>query len=204
MIKVVTFDLDGVYFLNGKSNFIINLGKLGVSEEEVKRVFLKSEQMNEKYKRRLMTGEKFWSWAISEWKIPTSVEQIVNLLISGYEVNKQAEELVLRVRQKGIKTAICSNNFPERIEGLNKKFDFLKNFDIVVLSYEIGSVKPERKIFEELIRRSGVKPEEILYSDDGADKVEATKELSINAFLYRDFSDFEDHLQGLTITNYNG
>lgn len=46
MIKAITFDLDGVYFVNGKSNFISNLVKIGVSEDEVKRVFLKSDEMN--------------------------------------------------------------------------------------------------------------------------------------------------------------
>ncbi len=45
-IKVITFDLDGVYFPNGKANFIKSLENLGVSEDEAKRVFLKSTQMN--------------------------------------------------------------------------------------------------------------------------------------------------------------
>jgi len=45
MIKAITFDLDGVYFVNGKSNFISSLGELGVSPEEATRVFLKSNEM---------------------------------------------------------------------------------------------------------------------------------------------------------------
>lgn len=45
-IKGITFDLDGVYFPSGKANYIKCLEKLGVSEDEAKRVFLKSPQMN--------------------------------------------------------------------------------------------------------------------------------------------------------------
>jgi hypothetical protein len=41
MIKVITFDLDGVYFTKGKYEFINSLSSLGVNEEEAKRVFLK-------------------------------------------------------------------------------------------------------------------------------------------------------------------
>jgi len=59
MIKVICFDLDGVYFLNGKSNFIKALGELGVSEDEAKRVFLKSDEMNNRYKIGKMTDEEF-------------------------------------------------------------------------------------------------------------------------------------------------
>ena len=37
MIKAICFDLDGVYFLNGKSNFIKALVDLGVPEDEAAR-----------------------------------------------------------------------------------------------------------------------------------------------------------------------
>lgn len=33
MIKAICFDLDGVYFVNGKSNFIKELVNLGISYE---------------------------------------------------------------------------------------------------------------------------------------------------------------------------
>ena len=42
MIKAITFDLDGVYFPNGKANFIKALVNLGVAEDEAKRVFFRS------------------------------------------------------------------------------------------------------------------------------------------------------------------
>ncbi len=58
MLKAICFDLDGVYFLNGKSNFIKSLVDLGVTEDEAKRVFLKSDQMNKQYKLGTMTDEE--------------------------------------------------------------------------------------------------------------------------------------------------
>ena len=67
MIKAITFDLDGVYFINGKSNFIDNLEKLGVPREEAIRVFSKSDEMKKLYKTGKMTDQEFWSFAIKEW-----------------------------------------------------------------------------------------------------------------------------------------
>ncbi len=55
MIKIITFDLGGVYFPNGKVNFISALEKLGVSEDEAKRLFLTSSEMNQEYKNGKMT-----------------------------------------------------------------------------------------------------------------------------------------------------
>jgi hypothetical protein len=34
VIKAITFDLDGVYFVKGKLNFLNNLVKLGVKKEK--------------------------------------------------------------------------------------------------------------------------------------------------------------------------
>ena len=80
MIKGITFDLDGVYFVNGKSNFIANLGKLGVSEDEAKRVFLKSTEMNQLYKNGKMTDEEFWSWAAAQWNLAMSPQELKSFI----------------------------------------------------------------------------------------------------------------------------
>ena len=36
MIKAMVFGLDGVYFVNGKENFVKKIAGLGVVEEEVR------------------------------------------------------------------------------------------------------------------------------------------------------------------------
>ncbi len=200
MIKAICFDLDGVYFLNGKSNFIKALINLGVSEDEAKRVFLKSDEMNACYKLGKMTDDDYWIWALKEWKLQLSVSEIIDLLIKGYETNPDAVDYVKKVRQVGYKTVICSNNFPARINGLQQRFGFLDDFDVVVLSYEVGVAKPDKGIFEALVRRSGVEPSELVYSDDDESKMTGAKELGINTFLYTDFPAFVKHLESLGVS----
>ncbi len=199
MIKALTFDLDGVYFINGKSNFIKNLVALGVNETEAKRVFLESEEMNRKYKTGQWTDQEFWTWALTEWKLNKTVSDIVDLLISGYEENKEVVGFVKNIRAKGYKTLICSNNFAARINGLQKKFGFLDNFDAVVLAYQVGSTKPDRKIFEELISKSGVQPNEILYTDDYQAALDSAGNLGIQTYFYKDFKDFTETLAKLGV-----
>ncbi|MDD5731951.1 MAG: HAD-IA family hydrolase [Patescibacteria group bacterium] len=194
MIKAITFDLDGVYFINGKENFVKNLVKLGVSEDEARRVFLKSDKMNKEYKRGLIDDNGFWSWAIKEWGLNLSVQEISDLLISGYELNKTIVHYVHKSKLKGYKNCICTNNFPARIEGLKNRFHFIDNFDVKVLSYEVGELKPNPIMFEELIRQSGVKPEEIAYADDSEANVEEAKKLGINAFFYENNEQFISEL----------
>lgn len=200
MIKAITFDLDGVYFINGKSNFISNLVKLGVSEEEAKRVFLQSDQMNHKYKEGKMTDGEYWTWASKEWKLTKTPQELIDLLISGYEVDDKVVKVVKKVRLNGYKTLICTNNFPARINGLQERFKFLDDFDGMAISYEVGSSKPDSKIYQKLIEVSGVSANEIVYADDNGENISEAKKLGINAFFYEGFDKFLEKLKELGVT----
>jgi HAD superfamily hydrolase (TIGR01509 family) len=199
MIKVICFDLDGVYFLNGKTNFIKALGELGVTEEETIRVFLKSDEMNNQYKIGKMTDGEFWSWALKEWNLHVTTQDIMDLLIKGYETNPFVVEYVKKVKTAGYKTAICSSNFPARINGLQRRFGFLDDFDVIALSYEVGVNKPDKQLYKALITKSGVEPSEIFYSDDYEPATNTAKALGISTFLYTDFDAFITRLEGLGV-----
>jgi len=199
MIKAITFDLDGVYFVNGKSNFLKALGNLGVSEKEAVRVFLKSDEMNGLYKTGRWADKQYWEWALKEWGLDMAVEEIVKLLISGYEVDERVVEVVKKTRETGYKTLICSNNFPARINGLQKRFGFLDNFDAWALSYEIGEVKPSPTIFKELVKKAEVKPDEIVFADDNEDNLSGAREVGIQTFFYQDFDRYLEDLGGVGV-----
>lgn len=199
MIKAITFDLDGVYFVNGKSNFIANLGKLGISEDEAKQVFLQSDQINKLYKEGKMTDEEYWTWAANEWKLDKTPEELIKLLIDGYEVDNNVVEIVKKVRANGYKTLICTNNFPARINGLNERFGLLDNFDAYVFSYEVGATKPSTEIFKALVEKSGVEASEIVFADDNNDNLAGAKEVGIQAFFYEGFDKFIEQLKELGV-----
>lgn len=195
MIRAITFDLDGVYFPDGKGNFINALGGLGVSESEARRVFLKSKEMNELYKIGTMTDDEYWTWAASEWKLDITPEALIQLLLQGYDIDENVVSAVKTVRENGYKTLICSNNFPARVNGLQGKFHFLDNFDVHVFSYEIGAAKPSEIIFSELIGRANVPAESIIFADDSPENLEGAKKLGITTFLYQGFDAFVRELQ---------
>jgi putative hydrolase of the HAD superfamily len=199
MIKAITFDLDGVYFVNGKSNFISNLVKLGVPESEAKRVFLQSDEMNVLYKTGKMTDDEFWTWANNEWGLNKTPRELMDLLISGYEVDQNVVKTVKKVRVNGYKTLICTNNFPARINGLQERFKFLDDFDGKSISYEVGSSKPDSKIYQKLIEVSGVNTNEIVYADDNNDNISEAQKLGINAFFYEGFGKFLEKLKQLGV-----
>ena len=193
MIKAICFDLDGVYFTSaGFSTFKENLAKLGVDQTAIDYI-LHQEPMR-KFKKGKIDEGIFWQNAIEYWKIDKSPQEIIDLLSQGYEIDPQIHSILEKVKAPGYKTCICSNNFVTRINQLEAKFNFLKDFDVAVFSYEVGVLKPDKRIFEELIKRAQVKPEEIIYSDDSEEKLAGALELDIQAFVYENFEQFQNKL----------
>jgi len=200
MIKGIVFDLDGVFFLNGTENFIKNVSeKFDVPEGKIIQAYKKSDEMNKFYKTGKWNGYQYWTWFIQELEIDSTKDELLGLLSEGYIINHQALDLCRKLRNKGYKTLICSNNFPERIEILNKKFDFLKEFDITIFSFEVGILKPNHKIYKTLCEKSGLKPEEVFLADDGEKNVRSAKEFGIHTVFYTNFNGFVNELKRLEV-----
>lgn len=69
---------------------------------------------------------------------------------------------------------------------IRKKFDIINIFDEVVLSFMVGAIKPDRKIFEDVVRRAGGDREGLLYIDDREDLVKEARILGIDSVRFED------------------
>lgn len=199
MIKAVTFDLDGVYFTQESiDSFIDKFPKKITDWDQMIYVLAKSEEMT-KFKKGIISENEYWPYVQKEFGVKISLEDISQLYMNSYQVNNNVVNVVKNVRKLGIKTCICTNNYPTRINALNKKFNFLNDFDVQIFSYQVGAMKPDLKIFQSLIKKTNCLPNEIVFADDKQSNVDAAVSLGINAFLYSDFSTFLKKLLDLGV-----
>ncbi|MBN2100603.1 HAD family phosphatase [Candidatus Dojkabacteria bacterium] len=205
MIKVVCLDLDGVLFEKVHENLIQNLSqKFNIEEEELKDIlFVKAAEEGgyNELKKGTIEPSQYWNWLFAELGTDADFtkEDYINELHKGYHINPKAIELINILRSNGIRTALCSNNYKDNIEALEKKFSLSNYFDVIAFSYEIGALKPDKKIFEELVSRAKVKPEEIVYSDDNEAKLAGAKEIGIKTFVFKNFEQFKKELSNLGV-----
>lgn len=199
MIKAICFDLDGVYFTKiGMESFVESLVSMGCDRDKIMYAIFKSDEMKS-FKRGEISEFDFWNYINTTLGLNKTVSEYKDLLVSGYEVNTEVQVYILELRSKGYKTCICTNNFETRISTLEARFGFLQNFDVKIISYEKGILKPDKEIFKSLIVESGLDASEIAYSDDNEDKLLGAKELGIEAFVYVDFDQFQQKLVELGI-----
>ncbi|GHV25763.1 hypothetical protein FACS1894176_05100 [Bacteroidia bacterium] len=193
-IKTICLDLDGLFFT--AQSFQTFKEKLAPTVEKEKRDFVLalSPQM-QAFKAGKMKEADYRQRAKQELGLSLSDEEIFQILKESYEVNTEVEQLAKQLKQQGYHLAICSNNFPTRIRELDQKFSFLSLFDTVILSYEVGVLKPNKKIFEALIEKCNCLPEEIIYADDKAEKLLGAQELGIQTFVFKNFPEFVTNLK---------
>ena len=77
-----------------------------------------------------------------------------------------------------------SNTNKLHFDFMSRNFSFLKYFDTLVLSHEVGALKPDARVFLHVLGRAQAKPSEILFVDDQAANVQAARQLGIEAFRF--------------------
>jgi len=98
--------------------------------------------------------------------------------------NRSIFKLVNTLRAN-YKTALLSNINTLHYEHLKKNFPVFGVFDRVFLSFELGSIKPDKEIYNLVIRELKVNPQEIFYTDDRGDLIESAKTLGIKGFVFK-------------------
>ena len=101
----------------------------------------------------------------------------------------------LRARYK---TGLLSNAWPDTRDYLvrNRVEDA---FDVLVISAEVGIMKPERGIFELTLRQLGVAAQEAAFIDDTSINVEAAGQMGLHGILFRNRRQVQNELQALLL-----
>ena len=95
-------------------------------------------------------------------------------------------EVLADLRAAGLRLLALSNWSAEMFPVARAQFDFLKWFEGIVISGEVGIAKPDRLIFEHLIERFGIEPETALFIDDSSANVLTASVLGFHAIQFTD------------------
>ena len=199
MIKAVIFDVGGV--LHGSSgNYIFQdiMQTFEITEEVLREVW---SEIIGKLGKGEITENEFWRLFLKKIKSNKPLPKESLLLrefIKHYDRNDDVINLVKRLKNNSYKVAVLSNSIKPHAE-YQYKIGIYRNFNIVVLSHEVGMQKPDLKIYKYLLRKLRVKPEEAFFVDDKLNNVEAASKLGIHAVLFKNIKQLEIELEKLGV-----
>jgi putative hydrolase of the HAD superfamily len=115
---------------------------------------------------------------------PDLVRELVKreseLLLASARLFDDVIPFLDELRSRGIKTAIVSNCFDDTRDLLSE-LGVVAHTDALVLSCEVGAVKPSAQIFEHALGQLGVAPDAGLLVDDNADCCAGAAALGLTA-----------------------
>ena len=113
--------------------------------------------------------------------------------------NAYAPGLLKRLKELGYRIYILSNYGKTFYEERLSNFEFLRYSDGQVISYQEQYIKPEPEIYQILLSRYQICPEEALFFDDLPKNLEAAKRFGINTVQVRGYESIEEGLRSFDI-----
>jgi len=95
---------------------------------------------------------------------------------------KDVWEKVHALKQKGYRIYLLSNYNKDFFDIHTKNADFLDDIDGKVVSYQIHKIKPDPAIYEYLLEKYNLLPEESVFFDDRAENTETAEKLGIRSY----------------------
>jgi len=110
--------------------------------------------------------------------------------------NLEVYSLAIRL-SRHYPTLLLSNINLLHLEYIKKEFSIFDAFNYIVASCKVGAVKPKPVIYKQALELLSLPAEDVFYTDDRPELVQAAKELGINSSVYKGPEKLREDLLGL-------
>lgn len=149
----------------------------------------------------MLPREQFWAQAADMFGI--DVARLMTEKDKLGSVSQPLMNLVKQLKDDGVKTGVISNVGVGFLEHAFVDYDTADYFDQMVMSGEVGVVKPDQRIYQVAAERLGVQMDECYFFDDSERNVSGAQAAGMQAQLYEGVAGCRAALQaaGIVISN---
>ncbi len=196
--SVIVFDLGNVQ-LPFDYNILIN--RLNDVDKNLGTKFMNFYKNNYNIHRQFESGklseEEFIKIMLNVLENKIDAETFCKIYSGVFWVNEDVVSLLPKLKEKYTLVLLSNTNSIHRKYGWGH-YDFLKHFDKLILSYEIGSVKPEEGIYRAAEAFSHKPSSGHFFIDDIPEYVEGAKKLGWGG---TQFTTYEQFVKDLKMNN---
>ena len=158
-----------------------------ISPEDLKK-FLEDHSVQTEYEKGLLTSSEITSLLNQKSHRKINEIDFMKAASNIFSLRPEMLDLLKQLKVIGYQLILLSNTNQCHFDFINKKYNFFHLFDHLILSYQVGSIKPEEKIFKYTLSKIVGLPKECFYIDDIPEYVEAGKQFGIDGHIYTSFS----------------
>jgi glucose-1-phosphatase len=105
-----------------------------------------------------------------------------------------SEDLLRRIASR-YPLVVLSNTNAIHFEMIRANYPLLRHFHTLILSHEVGAMKPSPLIYEKAVEAAGCRPEECFFTDDIQEYVDGAKRYGIDAVRFESQNQIESELR---------
>ncbi len=176
--------------------------RLGLSGEELMTRLrpLGFSELLKRYEAGLMTAEGFSRDVSKLVDLEVSHDEFAEAWGGIFTANPTIAPLIARLKRAGYTLVLGSNTNDIHAARFRRDFaETLGYFDRLVLSYEVGHIKPSSAFYLACSEASGADPADCVFIDDLLENVEGARSAGLVGVLYRDTDGLVADLAGLGV-----
>jgi len=198
MIKLIIFDLWKTLATTKNQSMvqtIISTFNLDMEKKEVKKIYETTYQTKEWNSKNDASSELCKNMGISSSKENVhKFEEVLNSSLKNVELFPHTLPMLNKLKQD-YKIGLISNTSIFAVKILKENTKLFDYIDYPLLSFEIGLVKPNPKIFEEMLKRAKCNPKEaMMIGDNFDDDVAPAKSLGMHAIHFQSYEQLKNDL----------
>jgi HAD superfamily hydrolase (TIGR01509 family) len=200
-IEAVLFDLGGVLAEQAVTASMRDLAGLESDDQVVERWLACS--WVRRFESGRCTATQFATGVVEDWSLGISAEEFLDSF-RGWAVAPFPGSLELvRATKAHARVGCLSNMNVLHWEDRVSSWGLAELFEFPILSFRLGLIKPDRKIFERAIDTVGCPPGQILFLDDSAINVQAARSAGIASARVRGVEESREALtqNGVLLTH---
>ena len=152
------------------------------------------------YERGAMSSEAFAQKVCEALSLDVPFREFAEAFCEIFELNEPVAQLVAVLKKRGYTLVLGSNTNALHAEHFRRQFaEALGHFDRLVLSFEIGMLKPEPGFYLACAQAALAPPGSCLFIDDLVENVEGANSAGLVGIHYRDFDSLAAKLRAVGV-----
>jgi FMN phosphatase YigB (HAD superfamily) len=151
---------------------------------EFERIF-RDSRLAYQYETGNMTTEEFHAYLCDMGGLVMSLAEFRVAWSSVFAPDVLVSEKLIQNLGKRYPLILVSNTNEAHARYLCERYPILSHFHHKVFSFEVRSMKPDRRIFEHAISLSGKQPEALFFTDDREENVWGAREMGMKVHQFR-------------------
>ncbi len=181
MLKTIYFDIGNVLCFFDHQKMMKQIAECsGLSLEELQ----KTDEIQNAYSLGTLSTQELYTSFLKHSSKHFSHNTFVEAMSDIFVPNTEIFPLIERLKKEKIRLVIISNTCESHYEYIASHYPVIDLFDDQILSFQVGLLKPDVRIFKKALEKAECSPEECFYTDDISEFIESAKTIGLNGEVF--------------------